>query len=162
MLCEMSEERSFRVEVDRDEGFVFRADFGLDGVEPLAMDEPEPLGAESGPNASKVLAAAVGNCLSASLLFCLQKSRVPVKGLRANVAGELARNEKGRMRIRTVKVTLHPALDGVPPDRMARCVELFEDFCVVTQSVRSGVEVDVDVEVDAPVEVDASPVGAGA
>jgi hypothetical protein len=29
---------------------------------------------------------------------------------------------------------------------MRRCLELFEDFCVVTQSVRSGIAVDVSVE----------------
>ena len=38
------------------------------------MDEPEPMGENSGPNAGKVLAAAIGNCLTASLLFCLQKA----------------------------------------------------------------------------------------
>ena len=30
--------------------------------------------------------------------------------------------------------------------RVERCLELFEDFCVVTQSVRNGIEVDVAVE----------------
>jgi hypothetical protein len=29
---------------------------------------------------------------------------------------------------------------------MQRCLELFEDFCVVTQSVRAGINVEVDVE----------------
>jgi len=38
------------------------------------MDEPEPMGGNSGPNACKVLAATIGNCLTASLLFCLQKA----------------------------------------------------------------------------------------
>ncbi len=30
-------------------------------------------------------------------------------------------------------------------DRIGRCLELFEDFCVVTASVRKGVEVEVQV-----------------
>lgn len=29
---------------------------------------------------------------------------------------------------------------------MRRCLELFEGFCVVTQSVRRGIDVDVAVE----------------
>ena len=141
----MSEERSFRVEVERGEGFVFRADFGLDGVEPLVMDEPEPLGAGSGPNASRVLAAAVGNCLSASLLFCLRKSRVDVSGMRATVEGVLARSEGGRWRIRELNVVISPGVSEGDRGKLERCVELFEDFCVVSQSVREGIPVNVVV-----------------
>jgi hypothetical protein len=29
---------------------------------------------------------------------------------------------------------------------MRRCLELFEDFCTVTQSVRGGIDVQVQVE----------------
>lgn len=58
----------------RQEGFRFEVNFGLEGVEPFYIDEPEPMGGNSGPNAGKVLAAAIGNCLTASLLFCLQKA----------------------------------------------------------------------------------------
>ncbi len=141
----MSEERSFRVEVDREEGFVFTADFGLDGVGPLVMDEPEPLGAESGPNASKVLAAAVGNCLSASLLFCLQRSRVDVSGMRATVEGVMARNEGGRWRIRELNVVISPGVSDGDRGKLERCVELFEDFCIVSESVRQGIPITVDV-----------------
>jgi len=141
----MSEERSFRVEVEREEDFVFRADFGMDGVESLAMDEPEPLGAESGPNASKVLAAAVGNCLSASLLFCLRKSRVDVSGMRATVDGVLARNEGGRWRIRELNVVISPDVAEEDRKKLERCVELFEDFCIVSESVREGIPITVDV-----------------
>jgi uncharacterized OsmC-like protein len=141
----MSEERTFKVDVIRERDFVFRADFGLDGVEPLAMDEPEPMGEESGPNASKVLAAAVGNCLSASLLFCLQKSRVDVSGMRATVDGVMARNEEGRWRIREINVVISPDISEDDRKKLERCVELFEGFCIVSQSVRQGIPVNVEV-----------------
>jgi hypothetical protein len=32
---------------------------------------------------------------------------------------------------------------------MERCVQLFEDYCVVTQSVRAGLDVSVEVETTA-------------
>ena len=141
----MSEEKTFRVEVNREKDFVFVADFGLDGVAPLVMDEPEPLGAESGPNASKIIAAAMGNCLSASLLFCLQKSRVDVSGMRARVEGVTARNEGGRWRIREMNVEISPDVSEGDRGKLERCVELFEEFCVVSQSVREGIPINVVV-----------------
>ena len=41
------------------------------------------------------------------------------------------------------------ARDVAPEDRLriGRCMGLFKDFCVVTQSVRGGIPVDVSVEV---------------
>jgi uncharacterized OsmC-like protein len=92
----MSEERPFKVDINQQESFVFEANFNLENVAPLLMDEPEPLGGALGPNASKVLSAAVGNCLCASLLFCLQRSRVAVSGMKASVKGDMVRNPEGR------------------------------------------------------------------
>jgi organic hydroperoxide reductase OsmC/OhrA len=142
----VSDSPAFSLSLAQVEDFQFDVTFDNEAWPSLRLDEPAPMGGDTGPNAVRVLGAAVGNCLAASLLFCLQKSRVPVKGLLSKVAGELVRNDKGRMRIRTVKVTLHPTLDGAHPERMARCIELFEDFCVVTQSVRDGIDVQVAVE----------------
>ena len=141
----MSEEKTFRVEVNRERDFVFVADFGLDGVESLVMDEPEPLGSESGTNASMLLAAAMGNCLSASLLFCLQKSRVDVSGMRATVEGVTARNEEGRWRIRELNVVISPDVPEEGRGKLERCMELFESFCIVSQSVEEGIPVNVSV-----------------
>ena len=145
----MSDTRTFSLDLAQVERFKFDVTFDNPAWPPLRLDEPAPLGEDSGPNASRLLGAAIGNCLAASLLFCLDKSRVPVKGMRVAVAGEIVRNDKGRMRVGSVKVTLRPALDGVPPERMDRCMELFEDFCLVTQSVREGIDVQVAVEADA-------------
>jgi organic hydroperoxide reductase OsmC/OhrA len=139
------QEHGFDVSLRLEEGFRFAVDFGDDAFPALMMDEPEPLGEGTGPNAARVLAAAVGNCLSASLLFCLQRARVPVRGLRADVSGTMVRSEKGRLRITDVQVRLHPDVAEEDLPRMQRCLDVFEDFCVVTQSVREGLDVQVDV-----------------
>jgi len=102
----LSEEKTFQVEVEQERDFVFKVDFGLEGVDDLIMDEPEPVGGGIGPNAERLIAAAMGNCLSASLLFCLRKSRVEVSGMKAVVEGVVARNEEGRWRIRELNVEL--------------------------------------------------------
>jgi organic hydroperoxide reductase OsmC/OhrA len=141
----MSEERWFRVGVAREEGFVFNVDFGLDGVGDLVMDEPEPLGGETGPNASRVLAAAVGNCLCASLLFCLQRSRVEVQSMEASVSGVLTTNKEGRWRVKELDAEITPEVDEGKAKKLKRCVEIFEEFCTVSSSVRQGIPINVTV-----------------
>ncbi|HEX6059002.1 MAG TPA: OsmC family protein [Gemmatimonadaceae bacterium] len=139
------EELGFTLELSLGEGYAQTVDFGLPGVPALVVDEPEPLGASSGPNPARVLGAALGSCLGASLLFCLRKARIDVLGLRTHVSGATARNERGRLRIQRVDVRLEPVVPAEQQPRMARCLEIFEDFCVVTGSVREGVDVRVEV-----------------
>ncbi|MDA8311306.1 MAG: OsmC family protein [Actinomycetota bacterium] len=138
-------ERKNRVRLELEEGYRFRAGFG-GGRHELVMDEPPPLGEGSGPNASSVLGAAVGHCLSASLLYCLRKAHVDVQGMAADIEVTLARNDRGRLRVDAVRVQLHPQLAPGTEGRVRRCLELFEDFCVVTEAVREGIRVDVDVD----------------
>ena len=62
----MSEEIS--VTVTRQDKYKFLVDFGSDIAKTVA-DEPAPLGDGAGPSPTQLLAAAVANCLSSSLLF---------------------------------------------------------------------------------------------
>src|SRR5579884_2834738 len=66
-------------------------------------------------------------------------------GLRTTVAGTLVRNERGRLRVGEIRVRLAPAVAPEARERIGRCLELFEDFCVVTESVRRGLPVAVEV-----------------
>ena len=84
--------------------------------------------------------------MGASLLYCLRKAHVDVTDLRTTVAGTLVRNEHGRLRIGALRVQLAPTVAEPDRPRIARCLELFEDYCVVTESVRDGVNVVVEVE----------------
>jgi uncharacterized OsmC-like protein len=141
----LSEERGFSVSVRRQEGFRFEVDFGLDGVGPLYMDEPEPVGGNSGPNASKVLVAAMGNCLTASLLFCLQKARAEVGDVETKVDGVMRRNGKGRWRIAEINVEISPEVGEKYDSQYERCLGLFEEFCIVSKSVEQGIPLNVKV-----------------
>jgi uncharacterized OsmC-like protein len=139
------EERSFNVSLRREKGFLFEVDFGLEGVDKLIMDEPEPVGEDKGPNASKVLAAAMGNCLTASLLFCLQKARAEVGIIETKVDGVLRRNKEGRWRINEINVEISPEIDQSFNSQFERCNKLFEDFCIVSQSIEQGIPINVKV-----------------
>ncbi|HSL72575.1 MAG TPA: OsmC family protein [Longimicrobiales bacterium] len=139
-------ELHFAVSVALQQDYQLLVNFdGLD-VEPVLVDEPLPLGEGSGPNPNRMLAAAVATCLSASLLFCLRKSRIEVTELHTRAEGELVRDQNGRLRIGRITVTLEPAVSAEDRARMDRCLGLFQDFCTVTESVRHGIEVDVAVE----------------
>ncbi|MFX1561737.1 MAG: OsmC family protein [Promethearchaeota archaeon] len=111
----------------------------------MTIDEPEPVGKDVGPNASRVLSAAIGNCLSASLLFCLQRSKQPVGTLRTEVITRIVRNSEGRWRIGNIRVQLHVGIQGLDTNRLQRCIDIFENYCVVTASVRQGIPIDVTV-----------------
>lgn len=127
------------------DGYEFRVRFDDAGWPELLTDEPTPLGKGRGPNPSRLLAAAIGNCLAASLVFCMQKGGVSVLGLEADVKLQLVRNERRRLRVGKVRVHLRPHL-AEDEARILACIEAFEDFCVVTQSVREGIAIDVDVQ----------------
>lgn len=140
------EERTRAVKLDLDHGYKFSADFGLEGVKPMTLDEPAPLGEGAGPNPARLLAAAVANCLASSLLFCLRKARIEVAGMRAEAEAAMTRDERGRLRVSRIDVTLSPVVAAVDEGRMGRCLDIFEDFCPVTAAVRKGVEVSVTVQ----------------
>jgi organic hydroperoxide reductase OsmC/OhrA len=67
-------------------------------------------------------------------------------GMRTTVQASFLRNPQGRLRIGGIEVKIQPEVAPEDRDRMGRCMELFEEFCVVTQSVRHGIEVRIDVQ----------------
>jgi organic hydroperoxide reductase OsmC/OhrA len=142
----MSEdEKTFSVELERLRDYQFNVDFEMPGVPGLVTDESEPVGKGAGPNPSKLLAAAVGNCLSSSLLFCLQRARAPAKNIRTKVNGRMRRNEKGRWRITELAVELTPEVEPSSASQLARCSDIFRDFCIVSQSVENGIPMKVSI-----------------
>ena len=136
---------TFEIRLERLDGYRFRTEFGTPGVPDLQVDEPPPLGSGAGPNPARLLAAAVGDCLSASLVFCLTKSRTKIAALRTKVVGSYRRNERGRLRVGRIDVAIEVDVPDSDPERLGRCLESFEEYCVVTGSVRQGIDVGVTV-----------------
>jgi uncharacterized OsmC-like protein len=136
----------FSISIDCIQDYEFRVKFMDEPYGDLLMDEHPPVGKDKGPDPSRLLATAVGGCLSASLLFSARKLRLNVQGLHAGVKVSHTRNEKGRLRIGKIEVEIEPAIQDPDKQKMQRCLEMFEDFCVVTQSVRNGIDVSVKVK----------------
>lgn len=133
------------VELELLDGYEFAVNFGLPGVPPLGTDASPPLGKGSGPDSEMLLMAAVGNCLSASLAFALRKFKNKEIRLRTSVSSQLVRNAQGRLRMHSIAVEIR--LDTAAANlRLAqRAIDQFEDFCTVTQSVRTAIPVSVQV-----------------
>lgn len=133
-----------RVTITRQSGYQFLVDFGPELPQWLA-DEPAPLGQGAGPAPDHMLLAAVANCLSASLLFALQKFKQDPGTLVATAVPELGRNENNRLRIQRMAVQLSLGKAAAEIERLDRVLAQFEEFCTVSMSVRQGIAIDVQV-----------------
>lgn len=137
---------AFDITLTQKDGYLFETTFDNPNHDPVFLDEPAPLGRDEAPNAARILATAIGNCLSASLVFCLQKNGTKLTtGVTAKVHLEITRNEHKRLRIGKVTVALQTP-PGVDAAAMQKCLPLFEDFCTVTASIRQGIDVAVSVQ----------------
>jgi len=132
------------VTITRQDRYRFLVDYGP-GLPSGIADEPPPLGESAGPSPTQLLAAAVANCLSASLLFAIGKFKEDPGQISATAVCEVGRNEKNRLRVTGIKVTMKL---GVSPELLThldRALAQFQDFCTVSQSVKAGIPFTVSV-----------------
>jgi len=127
------------------QGYQFSVEFDAEGMPKLLLDEQKPAGQNLGPNPTRLLSAAVGHCLSSSLIYCLLKARVKIKNIENNVRTKVARNKEGYLRVEDMEVQINLDVAEEDKSRIPRCKEIFENYCTVTQSVRKGIEVNVTV-----------------
>lgn len=95
----MSDEQLVEVTLEQTGPYEFRVRFDGTAIPDLVTDENPPLGADAGPNPSRLLAVSVANCLSASLLFALRKYKNDPGKLVTRSRAAMARNDEGRLRI---------------------------------------------------------------
>ncbi|MDA3914624.1 OsmC family protein [Oleiagrimonas sp.] len=137
--------QTFGLTLEQVDNYEFRVRFDDTAIPDLTTDEPEPLGDGDGPNPSRLLVAAIANCLAASLLFAMRKFKNAPGALKATAKASMQRNQAGRWRMERVAVDLHLSDPAAELEHLERIIGQFEDFCIVTQSVRQGVAVDVRV-----------------
>ncbi|HEY5000004.1 MAG TPA: OsmC family protein [Usitatibacter sp.] len=132
------------VELHQDSGYRFANRFGPD-LPVVYSDEPQPLGTGTGPSPMQLLAAAVGNCLCASLLFALKKFKQSPEPIEAVATATEGRNEQKRLRVLGLHVRITLGVPAARLEHLDRALEQFEEFCTVTQSVRQGIPVAIEV-----------------
>ena len=92
-----------------------------------------------------MLVAVVANCLGTSLLFSLRKCKNLPGTIVTRATARLERNEQKRLRVAHVDVAIELPEAAADYAQIERLLQQFENFCVVTESVRTGVAVDVMV-----------------
>ena len=141
----MSDPQRIRLTLEQEDDYAFRIRFDETTIADLMTDEPAPLGRGEGPNPTRLLLSAVANCLSASLLFALRKFKNTPGKLVTRATADLVRNEQGRLRVGHIHADIRLAEAGAAHASLERILAQFENFCVVTESVREGVEVSVSI-----------------
>ena len=120
----------------------YRFDIRFDDTMPvLISDEPAPLGTGLGPSPVQLLCAAVGNCLSDSLLFAFRKFKQTPEPIHCEVQAVIGRNEQGRMRVLKMDAKLKLGVAANQLEHADRVLSQFEEFCTVTQSVGLGIPI---------------------
>lgn len=132
------------VELTQQQDYRFDINFGA-GIPVLTGDEPAPLGTGQGPSPVQLLCAAVGNCLSDSLLFALRKFKQAPDPIRCSVYATVGRNTDGRMRVLQMTAVLTLGVPAAQLQHLDRVLEQFEQFCTVTQSVGQGIPIELQV-----------------
>ena len=141
----MSDNDGIRLVLEQEGPYAFKVSFEGAALEPLHTDEAAPLGGGNGPGPSDLLLAGVANCLAASLLFALRKFKNTPGPIRAEITANKERNAEGRWRIPRAQVVITLADKAASLEHFERVLAQFEQFCIVTQSVRDGIEVDVAI-----------------
>ncbi len=143
----MSEVIKTKVGLSLEEKMVFKCELGEMKVKDCYIDETHKEEVDMlGPNPSRMLAMAVLGCLSASFIFCLKKREFNLEDLKAEAEVTIARNEKGFWRVKKIDVDINAKIDDPNVKKRAdQCKKMFEQYCIVTQAVREGIDVEVNL-----------------
>lgn len=112
---------------------------GNDDCAPILMD----VGNVTGPGPMDTLLLSVAGCMAVDVKMILEKSRVPVTGLRVSVEGERAQVHPKRF----IRLELIYYLEGPQEEdqgKVDRAVALSRDtFCSVLHTLRQDVELEI-------------------
>ncbi len=146
------EKTSLRIILTKD--MIFKSNYGWNYENEMPIDETLEKGEIwHGPDAASLLGSAIGSCLCASFVFCLQKRNLSIDNLKAEVDMSFKKNEKGYIRVEKISVNITPKTeDPEVKKRINQCLRkskdgkpFFEQSCIITPSVEKGIAVSVSV-----------------
>jgi len=144
----MSNELKTKVGLKFEEQMLYRCNLGQINMHNLYIDERNKRRAgKIGPSPIKLLALSVLGCLAASFEFCLERKDFTLSDLDGIAEVTFARNDNKFWRIKKIDIKILPKIDN--PEmrkRVAQCKRLFEQYCIISESLRKGFEIKVNLE----------------
>ena len=143
----MSNEYKSEVGISLEEELIFKCDLGQIKMQNLYIDERKIKTERIGPSPVKLLALSVLSCLAASFEFCLEKKNLTLSDLEGKAEITIARNKKKFWRVKRIDIEILPKIDN--PEirkRVDQCKQLFEQYCIISESLRKGIEINVNFE----------------
>ena len=132
------------VKLVQQKDFKFAIHFS-DELPPFIADEPPPLGSSSGPSPAQMLAAAVANCLSNSLIFALKKFKQDPSPIETIASCNVGRNPENRLRVLSINVQINMSIASNNLENIDRVLGQFQDFCTVSSSINQHIPVQIAI-----------------
>lgn len=142
----MASDGQFTITLEQQQGYQFLTHFDNAAVPPLLLDASPPLGQDQGPNASRLLVAAVADCLASSLLFALKKFHYDSASIQVSATATIGRNAENRQRVTAIDVLLTLGQPAAVFPELARILAQFEAFCTVSASVGAAIDIRTQVQ----------------
>ena len=133
------------VELKHREGCMFDARFRTKEGD-LLMREPFGIGIDYGPEAVTLFTMSAAYCMAASLNYYLAKARVLPTTLRAKGHVEMRLTDEHYRRIKCLDIDIRIEVAEKEHKRLERALSRFNDFCIITESIRGSFPVRVQVE----------------
>ncbi|TFF93039.1 MAG: OsmC family peroxiredoxin, partial [Promethearchaeota archaeon] len=125
----MVREESAKIELKLEKDMIFKGLLDLKKIHELFVDESlESEEEQIGPDAAQLIGLGVMSCLSASLIFCLEKRNLKLDDLTAETEVHFKTIKKNLTRIEKIDVKLSPKSDD--PDvikRLNQCTRVLKN-----------------------------------
>lgn len=132
------------VKLVQQEDFKFAIHFSSE-LPPFLADEPPPLGNSAGPSPAQLLAAAVANCLSDSLIFALKKFKQDPSPIETIASCNVGRNSDNRLRVLSINVQISLGVPAESLENLDRVLGQFQEFCTVSSSINPHIPVQIEI-----------------
>ncbi|MGV9173528.1 MAG: OsmC family protein [Promethearchaeia archaeon] len=116
----------------------------------IHMDEPESFhGTNKGPSPVEYFLLGIGGCMASTFVFCCQKNEIEIHDISITIDGQLTHREDRENLLQFQKIEGYimfiPKHGEQNKQAIKQCINDFQKYCVVSNSLRQGIPLSVNV-----------------